>query len=407
MLIVGLMSGTSADGIDAAVVKFSQERELVRIKILACIELPHLAQVRRQILNLFPPNRGSARAICETNVAIGDAFAIAALKAIETAGLTPSQVDLVASHGQTIYHQVEPGHLRSTLQIGEPAVIAEKTGITTISNFRPRDIAAGGQGAPLVSYIDYLLFHKPGHTRAIQNIGGIGNVTVLSDTVFAFDTGPGNALIDHAASRLSGEKLVCDLDGKWAARGTIHQGILSKLLAHPYLKQPPPKTTGRELFGATFANQVIDDALTIKLSPYDILATLTAFTADSIARAYADFIASSVNEVILSGGGQRNPTLVQMLKQKLGPQIPVRMADTFGIPSDGKESISFAVLGYLTIHGWTGTLATCTGANHASILGTITPGANYRHLLAQVLATTEQPPIQLGLEQDVPASRLT
>lgn len=401
MLVVGLMSGTSADGIDAALVQFRRQQDTLWVKIITCVESPYPGKVRRAILDLFPPHRGSVRAICEANMAIGDIFAAAALEAIETAGLDRCQVELIASHGQTVYHQVEPGHLRSTLQIGEPAVIAEKTGITTIADFRPRDIAAGGQGAPLVSYIDYLLFNQPGHTRAIQNIGGIGNVTVLGEQVFAFDTGPGNALIDHAILRLSGGKRAYDLDGGWAAQGAIHKGLLRELLAHPYLKQRPPKTTGRELFGATFANHIIDHALEIGLSCYDIVATLTAFTASSIANAYADFISTGIDEVILSGGGQRNPALVRMLRQELGPRVPVKAADALGIPGGSKEAISFAVLGYLTIHGWAGTLATCTGADHASVLGNITPGKNYRHLLTQVLAQVlaqEKPPTRLCVD---------
>jgi anhydro-N-acetylmuramic acid kinase len=400
MIVVGLMSGTSADGIDTAIVRFSRQRDTLWMETIACVESPYPAKVRRCILDMFPPHRGSARAICEANVLIGEAFAEAATAAMAEAGLMPGDVALIASHGQTIYHQVDPGRVRSTLQIGSPAVIAERTGITTIADFRPRDIAAQGQGAPLVSYVDALLFREPGRTRAVQNIGGIGNATILAATVFAFDTGPGNALIDHAAWRLSNGTLRCDVDGTWAARGTIHQELLADLLAHPYFAQPPPKSTGRELFGATFADREIDRALEMGLSQFDILATLTALTARSIARAYADFVPGGVDEVILGGGGQRNPTLVRMLKEELPLTTILYPADTFGISGDGKEAISFAVIGYLTLHGWTGTLPACTGAHHATVLGHITPGKNYRHLLAQVLAGSEGPPARLRVRQE-------
>ena len=398
MIAIGLMSGTSADAIDAAVVRLWRTQDTLYLESLAYIEQPHPPSTRRRILNLFPPHRGSARAICEVNVLIGEAFAKTALATIEAAGLVPSQIDLIASHGQTIYHQVEPGHTRSTLQIGEPAVIAERTGITTVADFRPRDIAAGGQGAPLVSYIDHLCFYQPNLTRVIQNIGGIGNATVLGQETFAFDTGPGNALIDHAASRLSGGKREYDRDGAWAARGTIHQGLLTDLLDHPYFAQQPPKTTGRELFGAAFADRVIDRAQEMGLSQFDIMATLTALTAHSIARAYTDFVPTPVDQVILSGGGQRNATLLQMIKQELSPTVNLRPADAFGISSDGKEALSFAVLGYLTLHGWTGTLSACTGADHPSVLGHITPGKNYRQLLDQIVQEQALPPQHLSIQ---------
>ena len=398
MIVIGLMSGTSADGIDAAVVRFSHQEDTLYMETLAHVASPYPPSLRQRIVDLFPPHRGSARAICEANVSIAEAFAGATLSAIARTGLAPGDVDLIASHGQTIYHQVDPGHVRSTLQIGTPAVIAERTGITTVADLRPRDIAAGGQGAPLVSYVDALLLGEPGRTRAVQNIGGIANATILGQAVLAFDTGPGNALIDHAAWRLSGGALRCDVDGAWAAQGTVHQALLAGLLAHPYFARPPPKSTGRELFGVPFADRVIDRALAMGLSRFDILATLTALTARSIARAYANFVPGGVDEVVLGGGGQRNPTLVRMLQEALPASVPIRPADAWGISSEAKEAIAFAVLGYLTLHGWTGTLPACTGADHATVLGHITPGKNYRRLLAQVLRGPAQPPARLRVQ---------
>lgn len=391
MIVVGLMSGTSADAIDVAVVRLDQEGSTLWLETLAFIEYPHPVQVRQRILDLFPPRRGSVRAVCEANVLIGEAFAEAALAGIAQAGLSPREIDLIASHGQTIYHQVAPGRVRSTLQIGSSAVIAERTDITTAADFRARDIAAGGQGAPLVSCVDALLFGAPGRTVAVQNIGGIANATILGEQVFAFDTGPGNALIDHAAARLSGGELRCDLDGRWAAQGAVQSALLSDLLAHPYFARRPPKTTGREVFGAPLADLFIDRALALGLSRFDVLATLTALTAQSIARAYIDWVPSGVERVILGGGGGRNPTLVEMLKQALGPQVELVSSDAFGLSSDGKEAIAFAVLGYLTLHGWSGTLATCTGAKHPVVLGHLVPGNNYRECIKKVSKVEQLP----------------
>ncbi len=397
MIVVGLMSGTSADAIDVAVVRLEQDGPTLWLETLAFVEYPHPARVRRYILDLFPPRRGSVRAVCEANVLIGEAFAQAVLAGIAEAGLPPHAVDLIASHGQTIYHQVTPGRVRSTLQIGASAVIAEQTGITTAADFRMRDVAAGGQGAPLVSYVDALLFGLPGRTVAVQNIGGIANATILGEQVFAFDSGPGNALIDHAAARLSGGALRCDLDGRWAAQGVVQPALLAELLAHPYFAQRPPKTTGREVFGAPLADRFLDRALALGLSQFDILATLTALTAQSIARAYADWVPGGVERVIIGGGGGRNPTLVGMLKQALGAQVELVSSDVFGLSSDGKEAIAFAVLGYLTLHGWPGTLAGCTGAQHPAVLGHLVPGDNYHRCLAKVGEVTQPPErIQIG-----------
>jgi len=396
MIVVGLMSGTSADAIDAVVVRLTQEGTTLWLETLAWVEHPHPASVHARILELFPPHRGSVRAVCEANVLIGEAFAQAALAAIAQAGLSPSQVDLIASHGQTIYHQVMPGRVRSTLQIGSGAVIAERTGVTTVADFRARDIAAGGHGAPLVSFVDALLFALPGRCVAVQNIGGIANVTVLGEHVLAFDTGPGNAPIDHAAARLSGGTLRCDLDGRWAAQGRVHPPLLAAMLAHPYFKQSPPKSTGRELFGAPFADIWIDRALAQGLSSFDILATLTALTAQSIAQAYADFIPGGVDRVILGGGGARNPTLVNMLREALKPQTEILSASDLGLSADAKEAISFAILGYFTIHGWTSTLTACTGAQHPTVLGHVVPGENYRHLM-QTVIQSGQPPQRIRL----------
>ena len=387
MIVVGLMSGTSVDGIDAIVTHISGVPPDLLVEMLHFTTVPWSAKMRQAILSASDPNAGAVDRICQLNFSVGEAFAEAALSAIEAAGLSPGDVDLIGSHGQTVYHAVDTA-VPSTLQIGAPAVIAERTGITVVSDFRSRDVAAGGQGAPLVSYVDWLLLRHPTLVRAVQNIGGIANVTVLPPRaagegpsgVLAFDTGPGNMLIDDAAQRATDGAWTCDHDGQLAAQGQVDEGLLAELMDHPYLRKRPPKTTGREAFGRALAQQVWKQARARGLSGPDIVATVTAFTAASIAQAYRDFVDAEIGEVVLGGGGSRNPTLVAMLRQQLVPATVLTHEDV-GMDSDAKEALAFAVLAYETLHGRPGTLPTCTGARHATVLGSITPGDNYLNLV--------------------------
>src|SRR5438445_3396903 len=315
------MSGTSVDAIDAAVVDITDEDETLILRLLGYLESPIANELRQRIYALFSPEQSRIDEVCEVNVLIGEAFANSATLALRRAGV---QADLIASHGQTVWHQVTPGHTRSTLQLAEPSVIAERLGITTLADFRPRDIAAGGQGAPLASWGDALLFGHDSLSRAIQNIGGIGNVTWVPpggqwEAMLAFDTGPGNALIDHAIWRLSGGMQRYDTDGLMAAAGRVDDVQLAELLDHPYFPAQPPKSTGRELFGAQLVDPFIDRCLARGMKAADILATLTAFTAHSIADQYRRFLPGRPDEVVVGGGGSRNPVLMRLLSELLDP----------------------------------------------------------------------------------------
>ncbi|CAG0937595.1 N-acetylmuramic acid 6-phosphate etherase [Thermoflexales bacterium] len=375
MIVVGLMSGTSADGIDAAVVDIQGVPPALNWRVLAHCTVPYRPDLRAALFASFQPETGTVDHLCRVNFALGQALAEAVQQALETARLTPAQIDLIGSHGQTVWHQ-PIGPQASTLQIGEAAVIAERLGVPVVSNFRARDLAAGGQGAPLVAYVDTLLFTHPHLIRAAQNIGGIGNVTYLPpdrNAAFAFDTGPGNMLIDFAVQRLTHGAQTFDRDGILAAQGRVQPELLDQLLTEPYLQLKPPKTTGRELFGAQYGDRVLAQAQALTLSDHDLIATLTAFTARSIELAYRAFLPCFPEEVILSGGGARNATLLQMLRAALAPARVITSAE-MGLAVDAKEAVAFALLAYETWHQRPGNLPTATGAAAPVILGAVTPG---------------------------------
>ncbi|HVU14538.1 MAG TPA: anhydro-N-acetylmuramic acid kinase, partial [Phototrophicaceae bacterium] len=329
--------------------------------------------------------------ITRLNADVGEAFADAVLKLIEEAGLTPAQIDLIGSHGQTVWHDVRPdGTVYATLQIGEATIIAERTGITTISNFRSRDIAVGGQGAPLTAYADWLLLRHPTQWRAMQNIGGIGNVTFLppladiTSEPLAFDTGPGNALIDSAVTSLTDGALTYDRDGLMAKGGQVQQAWLDELLKHPYYERRPPKTTGRELFSPALAQQLIAEGRRRGYSANDIVATLTALTAASIADAYRRFAPARIGEVIVAGGGAHNPAMMSFLTDELD-STPLFMSEQIDLSSDYKEGLVFALLAHETWHDRPDNLPSLTGAQARVVLGQITPGNNYLELVRKTL----------------------
>ncbi len=395
MFVIGLMSGTSADGIDAVLMRIENAPPTLDWKLIAHVNIPYEENLRQDVFACFRPETGTVEHICKVNFALGRAFAEAALKVIEAARMSPHQIDLIGSHGQTVWH-IPTGEATSTLQIGEATVIAEMTGIDVINNFRTRDMAAGGQGAPLVAYVDQLLLTHPTLTRAAQNIGGVANVTyVPSQSLiinlqsskindqrlkmgdwrlgFAFDTGPGNMLIDDAVTRATNGKQTFDRDGDFASRGTVDGTLLSELMEEDYLYQKPPKTTGRELFGVQFGAEVWKKAKARNVSDEDIVATMTAFTARSIAQAYKDFLPTQPDEVIVSGGGARNKTLMKMLSEHLAP-ARVFTSDEIGVAVEAREAVAFAVLAYESFHGRRGNLPAATGARKEVVLGSLTKG---------------------------------
>ncbi len=367
MIVIGLMSGTSVDGIDAAVVEVTGSPPDLSAQLLAFEFVPFEAAQRQRILALFDPQQADPQTVCQMNFVIGEWFAEAALQAIRSSGLPIEEIDMIASHGQTLYHHVGPGvKTPSTLQIGESAVICARTGVTTVADFRVADVAVGGQGAPLVSYVDWLLLRHPTKSRAVQNIGGIANVTYLpaggdAGATLAFDSGPGNMIIDAVVAWHTGGKQTFDADGRLAARGAIDEELLAELLEHPYLELPVPKTTGREEFGAQFANEVIAKAMARGITGEDAVTTVTGFTAWSIAEAYRTHLPQLPDEIILGGGGAHNPTLIHQLRQAL-PGISILTHRDLGMNDDAKEALAFAVLGYECWHGRPGNLPSCTRA---------------------------------------------
>ena len=387
MIVIGLMSGTSADGVDVAICDIRGKPGAMTVEQVAGATFEYDSAMRRRILSACDPAESRVDQIAALHVDLAECFAERALATIDGAGLTPGEVDLIGSHGQTIWHNVLPsGEVNVSLQVVEAAVIAERTGITIISNFRARDIAAGGQGAPLTSYVDWLLLRHATYWRAVQNIGGMGNVTFLppmSDKTsepIAFDTGPGNALLDVAVSHCFGGALTYDRDGLYAKHGRVNEEWLDELLQHPYYARDYPKTTGRETFGTAAALALIEAARNRGLEAHEIIATLTALTASNIADAYKRFAPAPIREVILGGGGRRNPVMVGMLRQLLAPAA-VKTHEDIGMDSDFKEALVFALLAYETWHGRPATAPALTGARHASVLGSITPGANHADLL--------------------------
>ncbi|WP_346773955.1 anhydro-N-acetylmuramic acid kinase [Brevibacillus sp. SYP-B805] len=388
-LLVGLMSGTSLDGVDAALVAIETEEdgEIRAVSLKDFAYLPYSADLRERLVSLCSVETARLDLLTAAHFGLAEWYAEAVQKLLAKAGVLPAAVDAICVHGQTVWHVAGrtpfPGPtgtvpVRASLQIGELSTLTERTGIPVIGNFRARDLAADGEGAPLVPYADYILFRDPGKGRLLQNIGGIGNVTVLPagaalSDLYAFDTGPGNMVIDQIVHAVTGGAQAYDDGGRLAAAGNVCEALLEQLLRDPYYAQPPPKSTGREAYGRAFAEQLLREGERRRLSQADLVATATALTAATMTEAYRRFVFPHrrVDEVIVSGGGAHNRTLLEMIRRELPDGVALLTAGDFGVPDDAKEAIAFAILGHETLMGRPSNVPSVTGARRAVLLGNL------------------------------------
>ncbi|WP_308467892.1 anhydro-N-acetylmuramic acid kinase [Rathayibacter soli] len=375
MRVLGMISGTSHDGIDVAVVDFSETGGDVVARIEYTATTSYSPELRARLLRSLPPATVGFEVTCELDTVIGQAFAEAAAAALRrhSAAAPVAAVDLVCSHGQTVFHWVEEGRARGTLQLGQPAWIAEKTQLPVVSNVRAADIAAGGQGAPLVPILDQILlspYLSHGMSAAALNLGGIANITVCAPDADprAWDIGPANALIDAVVTASTATTDTFDRDGALAASGAVHPALLGVLLDEPFYALPAPKSSGKELFHLEYLKSKVAQAQ-VELSFSDLVATVTELTARTVADAVQ---AAHVKVLVVSGGGVRNPTLIDRIVNLL-PHVEVLPSDDLGVSSDGKEAVAFALIGWATAHGLSANVPSCTGASGPRVLGSVTP----------------------------------
>ena len=379
LLTIGLMSGTSADGMDAALVEITGHGLATRVRPRGFVSIPYSEEVRGEILRLASGREGGSRDLCLFSFLLGQLSLEACLAVCEQAGVRPDQIDLVGSHGQTLYHvpaaeEYAGQAVRGTLQLGEASVLCEGLGCPVVSDFRVRDMAAGGQGAPLVPYAEYLLYRRDDRTVGLQNIGGIGNLTVLPkggapEDTFAFDTGPGNMVMDQIVSRMTGGERRYDEGGRLAAQGVCHTRLLAWMMEDPYLRLPPPKTTGREVYGEAYVTALMERGREFGVSDLDLLATATRFTAECVRVAVERFCAARPDCLVVGGGGSRNPTLMGMLMDTL--PMPVMRNEELGFDSEAKEAIAFAILANECVHEGYNNVPSVTGAAHPVVMGKI------------------------------------
>ena len=382
-LAVGLMSGTSLDGVDAALVRLAGPAEQPRVRLRAFVTLPYPPEVKQWVMRVALGDQSTAGEVSQLNFLLGELFAKAALRVCRVAHVSPQRVSVIGSHGQTIYHQgrpeMMPGHRAAvgpnTLQIAEPAVIAERTGVPVVADFRAADVAAGGQGAPLVPMVDYVLLRDARKGTVALNIGGIANVTVIpADAspldVVGFDTGPGNMVSDALVRHFTGERENYDAGGRVAALGKVNEPLLADALCHPFFLRPPPKSAGREQFGQDFVARYFFSRRRTRFE--NLLRTSLELTARTIAGALARFVfpGEKIDRLIVSGGGAHNRLLMKRLVELL-PRLKVELSDRYGLPVDAKEAIAFAILADRTLHGLPGNLPSVTGARRAVVLGKI------------------------------------
>lgn len=379
-LVIGLMSGTSADGMDAALVRIEGYGVGTKVRQLAFCFVPFENQVREEILRLAGGSQACAADFCRVNFLLGQLACEACEALCAKAGIAEEEIDLIGNHGQTLWHiPQEETYLgrrqRSTLQLGEDAVLAERFGCPVVGDFRVRDMAAGGLGAPLVPYTEYLLYRSEDECVALQNIGGIGNVTVMPagcglDDVIAFDTGPGNMVMDQLVARMTQGKMRYDEGGAMAARGSVNPTLLAHMMDDPYLRLPPPKTTGREYYGPAYVEALVQYAQEQRVSLTDTLATATRFTAETIADGLRRFAPSMPARLIVGGGGSLNPTLMTHISEAL-PGCSVMTNEDLGLDSSAKEAVAFAILANETIFASCNNAPSATGANHPVVMGKI------------------------------------
>jgi anhydro-N-acetylmuramic acid kinase len=383
VLAIGLISGTSHDGVSAALVEID-ERSRPPARVLAFQTFPYSPRLRTELLDASADTKIGAAAISTLNFALGRELGRAAIEIARRARVALSDIAFIGSHGHTFFHlpprRALRGQFASTLQLGESAVIAAGTGLPVVDDFRTMDLALGGEGAPLAPLAHLWLFADPVLGRVVQNIGGIGNATYLAPlarlgdvNLIAFDTGPGNCMIDALASRISGGRMRMDRDGRIAASGSVNEPLLVRLMRHPYFRRRPPKSTGREEFGPKLLDHIVADARRMKIVDYDLLASVTALTARSIADACRRFILprGRVDQLIVTGGGAKNPTLMGMLAVEL-PDVAVLKAAEVGVDGDALEAVAFAILGYQMLRGRQGNIPSVTGASAPAILGKLT-----------------------------------
>jgi anhydro-N-acetylmuramic acid kinase len=386
MLVLGMMSGTSADGIDTALVRISGAPPEISAKFESHYHVSYPSNVREAILRVANGASATTAEISRLDFVIGEEFARAAIAGCKSAGIPVEAVDLIGSHGQTVFHQGAAARLTgawrvaSTLQIGESCVIAERTGVPVIANFRPADMAAGGQGAPLVPFVDYLLYRDPDRGRVALNIGGIANVTVIpagaaASDVFAFDTGPGNMIVDALVQRMTNGRAKYDRNARTALKGRTIQDLLARMMREPYLRKRPPKTAGREQFGSAYVERLVAWGHRHHATPADLVRTATVFTALSIGDAFRRLILprADVTELIVAGGGAKNPLIMAQLAASV-PGIEIIPSGRFGVPEDAKEAFAFAVLAYEAYHGRANNLPSATGAKHSVVMGKLVHG---------------------------------
>ena len=379
-LAIGLMSGTSADGIDAALVEISGCSTDTRVRLLSFLTLPFSDAARARILRVAAGDFGGTEELCLLNFYLGELSADACEAVCAQAGVAPDKVSFVGSHGQTVFHAPDAREylgrpVRGTLQTGEASVIAERLGCPVVSDFRVRDMAAGGLGAPLVPYTEYLLYRDAQRTVGLQNIGGIGNITVLPkgcslNDVFAFDTGPGNMVMDAVYTELTGGGKTFDEGGAYAAGGKVHEKLLEMLMQDAYLSRKPPKTTGREYYGPDFVKKIMDYARRENISGQDLMATVTDYTAQTIRYSVEHYFPRKPDKLIIGGGGSMNKTLVQAVARAL-PECRVLTNEDLGYDSNAKEAVAFAVLANETIFAGCNNVPTVTGAKNPVVMGKI------------------------------------